>query len=66
MDRFWMICRAPAHRNSRTEPKARFPTLDAARDEARRLAYQTGHPFVVLAVVEEVRPKDNLTGRLPF
>lgn len=54
---FWMVCRAPTHPNARTEPKARFPTLVAARMSAQELADANDAAFVVLASVETVRPR---------
>lgn len=66
MTSFFMICRKPTHRNARTEPKARYPHVEVARDEARKLARQTGHAFVILSVIEEVQPRDDLTDRLPL
>lgn len=57
-EKFWMICRKPTHRNSKTEPKARFLHRDAAIDEARRLARQTGSHFTLLESVDEISPTD--------
>ena len=62
--RFWMVCRQPDGPTSKTEPRIRYPSLTAARDAARNLAYQNDHPFVVLEAVEVVRPKDLLTRTL--
>ena len=56
--RFWMICRAPSHRRSRTEPKARFPTRAAAIEKAQSMAAETGAPFVVLEATDTIHPKD--------
>lgn len=64
--RFWMICRKPTHPNSETKPQKRYPSLDVARDKARELARADGHPFLVLEVVEEVRPTDALTQSFNF
>lgn len=59
--RFWMVCRMPTDRGSRTEPRTRYPSIGAARDAARDLAYQNNHPFVVLEAAEVIQPKDLLT-----
>lgn len=58
--RFWMICQRPQHRNSKTQPTARYANRAAAIDDARRLAHQTGRDFVLLEAVEIIRPKDGL------
>jgi hypothetical protein len=61
---FYMVARAPKGPHSRTEPKARYPHFDTAVDQARKLARETGHAFVVLGVLATVQPADDLTGRL--
>ncbi len=65
-DPFWMVCAQPTHPGSKTEPRLRYPHIDAARQAARDLADQTGRPFVILEAVEVVQPKDLLTGNLDF
>lgn len=62
--RFWMICRMPVDRGSKTEPRMRYPSIAAARDAARDMATQHGHPFVVLEAAEVVTPKDTSTKSL--
>lgn len=58
---FWMICARPTHPNARTEPRARYGSRDSARDDASRLAAETGRDFVILESVEIVRPGDTDT-----
>jgi hypothetical protein len=58
---FWMICRKPEHRNSKTEPKARYSHRDAAENDARRMSAQTNTDFVILEAVKVVRPTDERT-----
>lgn len=60
-ERFWMVCRMPSHRNSKTEPKQRYVTRLAADQAARDLAAQSGANFAVLEVVNVVGPRDRLT-----
>ena len=62
---FWMVCRKPRHPDAKTEPKRRFPRIEAARDEARRLACALGVSFVILVAIEEIAPQDTKPGRLP-
>lgn len=63
---FWMVCAAPSHPGSKTEPKLRYPHRDAALQAARDLAYQNDRPFVVLEAVEVIHPKDRLTKGFNF
>lgn len=65
-ERFWMICRKPEHKGSRTEPKARYAHRDAALTDARRMAAETGHDFVLLEAVEVIRPRDSRTKSFNF
>ncbi|MGI3170012.1 hypothetical protein ACRARG_12705 [Pseudooceanicola sp. C21-150M6] len=60
-DLFWMICRTPTGRHSKTEPRARYSTFEAAWDDAAKLARETGMNFSVLAHVDIVTPGDRLT-----
>jgi hypothetical protein len=61
---FYQIARAPTGPHSRTEPKARFDSFDAAAAEARQLASTTGAAFVVMGVLATVQPADTRTGNL--
>jgi len=54
--RFWMVCRKPSGPTSKTEPRARYSTLEDARRDARRLASQNDAPFLILETVEIARP----------
>lgn len=54
---FWMICRAPRHEHSKTEPTRRYASETQARTDAQALADQHGAPFVVLAVAATVHPR---------
>jgi hypothetical protein len=58
MKPFWMIARAPTHPGSKTEPKTRFDSEEAAIRSARGLARETGAAFVVLAVTRTIHPGD--------
>lgn len=60
---FWMVCRAPTGPQSVTEPRKRYPTLDAARSAAQQLANQTGAEFVVLEAVQTIHPGDDAFSR---
>lgn len=66
VSRFWMICRKPTHPHAKTEPRARYSTREAARDEAAKLARHTAHPFLVLEVVDEVGASDARTPTFDF
>jgi DhnA family fructose-bisphosphate aldolase class Ia len=55
---FWMIARAPTHPGSKTEPKQRYAFEAEAIIAARRMAAETGAPFVVLAVTHTIKPGD--------
>lgn len=61
---FYMIARAPTHAGSKTTPTKRYSDFVTAQDEARSLARQTGHRFVVLGVLAVVETKDDLTPTL--
>lgn len=61
---FYMIARAPTHPGSKTEPKARYTHFDTALEEARKIARQTGHAFVVLGVLATVQPTNTPTRTL--
>ncbi|WP_375175528.1 hypothetical protein [Pseudooceanicola sp.] len=62
---FWMICRMPSGRHSKTQPKVRYEHRDAAWDDAARLARETGETYALLTVDEVVTPSARLTqGRL--
>lgn len=64
-NRFWMICREPTGRSSKTQPTARYGHRDAAFDDAARLARDTGANYLILETVEVVTPAARLTqGRL--
>lgn len=63
--RFWMVARKPTGPHSRTEPRARYSSIEDARTAASDLANATDAPFVVLEAVEVIRPGDDTdTGRL--
>jgi len=63
--RFWMVARKPSGPHSRTEPRARYSTLQDARAAAHDLAQANNAPFLVLETVEIIRPGDDTdTGRL--
>ena len=55
---FFMACRSPSFPGAKTEPRVRYPTLEAARAAAQKLANQTSNPFTILAATETVKPKD--------
>lgn len=55
--RFWMICRAPRHPHSKTEPTRRYGTEAEARADAQTMANQHNTPFVVLTATETIHPK---------
>lgn len=55
---FYMVCRSPRFEGAKTEPRVRYPTLEAARAAAQKLANQTSNPFTILAAAETVKPKD--------
>ena len=54
---FWMICRAPRHEHSKTEPRQRYDTEGEAIDAAQAMADQTNADFVVLTATKTIRPK---------
>lgn len=54
---FWMICRAPRHEHSKTEPRQRYATEGEAIDAAQAMADQTNADFVVLTATKTIRPK---------
>ncbi|WP_298494555.1 hypothetical protein [uncultured Maritimibacter sp.] len=56
LGRFWMVARKPWGPGSRTEPRARYSSLDDARRVARDLARTHDAPFVILEAVEIIRP----------
>jgi hypothetical protein len=53
---FFMICRAPRHDRSTTNPQQRYRTRAEAETAARTLARQTGESFVILQSVAVVTP----------
>lgn len=55
---FWMVARQPTSKASKTEPKARFYSLQSAQDSARAFANRHTAPFVVLAVQTVIHPGD--------
>lgn len=63
--RFWMVARQPTHQHAKTEPKARYSSIEEARGIAGDLAQQNDAPFLVLEAVEVIRPGESPdTGRL--
>lgn len=56
---FWMICRAPRHEHSKTEPRQRFASEDEAMQAAQAMADQQGADFVVLAATRTIRPRSD-------
>lgn len=56
---FWMICRAPLHEHSKTEPRQRFASEDEALKAAQAMADQQGAAFVVLAATRTVHPRSD-------
>jgi hypothetical protein len=55
---FYMVARQPTHAGSKTEPRARYDTLDAATVAATKLAAENACAFVVLGVVHIAHPRD--------
>lgn len=55
--RFWMICRAPRHEHSKTEPRQRYASEADATAAAQTMADQHDADFVVLESVKTIRPK---------
>jgi hypothetical protein len=53
---FFMVCRAPSHAGSVTNPQHRFPTRADAETVARRLARENNANFVILQSVAVVTP----------
>ena len=56
---FWMVCRSPRHAGAKTEPRQRYASLPEAQSAARDLARANDAPFVILAAVETVWPRDD-------
>lgn len=54
--RFWMVCRKPTGRHSKTEPRARYSSFDEAMAAARKLARENDAQFHVLETVATARP----------
>lgn len=54
---FWMICRAPRHQHSKTEPTRRYDTEAEARKDAQAMADQHGVDFVILSATHTIHPK---------
>lgn len=54
---FWMICRAPRHEHSKTEPRQRYTTEGEAIEAAQTMADQHDADFVVLTATKTIRPK---------
>lgn len=61
---FWMVCRAPTHAGSKTEPRYRYPSRDEAMAAAADLARANDAAFVVLEAVATVGPRDDATPSL--
>lgn len=57
--RFWMICRAPRHPHSKTEPTRRYDSEAEARSDAQTMADQHNVAFVVLTATDTIHPKGN-------
>ena len=54
---FWMICRAPRHEHSKTEPRQRYTSEADARTAAQAMADQHDAPFVVLIATTTIHPR---------
>lgn len=59
MKRFWMICRAPVHPGSVTNPQTRYGSEAEAIIAAQGMADKTGHPFVILTTAQTIHPKSD-------
>ena len=56
--RFYMVCRAPKHPGSKTEPRTRYKDHAEAEGVARSLAKTEGAAFIVLEAVAVYGPED--------
>ena len=54
---FWMICRAPVHEHSKTEPRQRYGSEAEAVTTAQTMADQHNAAFVVLAATRTIHPR---------
>lgn len=54
--RFWMVCRKPTGPGARTEPRQRYSHYSDAEAAARKLAAETGAPFLILETVAVADP----------
>lgn len=61
---FWMVCRAPTHAGSKTEPRWRYPSREEAMAAAADLARTNDAAFVVLEAVATVSPRLDTTPSL--
>lgn len=60
---FFMVCRAPRHAGSVTNPQQRYATRAEAETAARNLARQTNETFVILETMAWVTPAPDPTAK---